>query len=256
MALEPALSCISTRCGASISESESLSLATKWAYPEVCLEDPGPDAVEAPVVDVTLHIIELADVFYAISGIHEKQMGISFLQMYVSRLGLRPIPSTASSLQQCLELCAPASTRSFSTYTCPLCAAAWGQLQRAPSLAGRLTKSEQRCALSSRGFFCFFFFFCFFCFSVFSVFSVFLRHEASSPPAPFSALVFPKKRKQKRGLSSRGIFFFSEIKSNQITPNRTKKRKFRHKLKPEQIGGSYSFFINLSEEQNMFSLEK
>ena len=175
MALEPALSCVSTRCGASISESESLSLATKWAYPEVCLEDPGPDAVEAPVVDVTLHIIELADVFYAISGIHEKQMGISFLQMYVSRLGLRPIPSTASSLQQCLELCAPASTRSFSTYTCPLCAAAWGQLQRAPSLAGRLTKSEQRCALSSRGFFflffLFFLFFCFLCFFCFFCFS-------------------------------------------------------------------------------------
>ena len=219
MALEPALSCVSTRCGAPISESESLSLATKWAYLEVCLEDPGPDAVEAPVVDVTLHIIELADVFYAISGIHEKQMGISFLQMYVPRLGLRPIPSTASSLQQCLELCAPASTRSFSTYTCPLCAAAWGQLQRAPSLAGRLTKSEQRCALSSRGFFCFFFF---------SVFLFFLFFSGMKPPPhqpPFRHWYF-LKRESKKGGSVRAEFCFSR-KSNRTKSYR--KRKFCRK---------------------------
>ena len=71
MALEPALSCVSARCGSSISESESLSLATKWVYREVCLT--GPDAVEAPVVDATLHIIELVDVFYAINGINGKR---------------------------------------------------------------------------------------------------------------------------------------------------------------------------------------
>ena len=81
--------------------------------------------------------------------------------------------------------------------------------------------------------------------------------DMKPPPhqPPFRHGVF-KKIKAKKGAQFARNFFFSEIKSNQITPNRTKKRKFRHKLKPEQIGGSYSFFINLSEEQNMFSLEK
>jgi hypothetical protein len=109
-------------------------------YREVCLT--GPDAVKPPVVDVTLHIIGSAGVFYAINGIHKKKIGI--LQMYLGGLlmsfgpipqllhslqqyhelphqllhlcnsalicvcvyvSIRPTPSTASSMQQCLELC-------------------------------------------------------------------------------------------------------------------------------------------------------